>query len=237
MTSDWVKFYDFRHSIIYVNERHRDVHYARIARDVASYIPSPSARVLDYGSGEALHADEIAARCGALALAEAAPNVRAILTQRFADNPKITVMTPAEVAALPDGSFDLIVMHSVAQYLSGDELDGLLVSFRRLLAPDGVFVLGDVVPPRFASARAALALLRFGAGNGFLGAAILGLLRIVASDYLRLSRRAGLSHYTPAQAEQRLRAADFESSRAPRNIGHNQGRMTFVARPVPVNSR
>jgi len=237
MTSDWVKFYDFRHSIIYVNERHRDVHYARIAQDIAPYIPSPSARMLDYGSGEALHADEIAARCGALALAEAAPNVRAILKQRFADNPNITVMTPEEVAALPAGSFDLIVMHSVAQYLSGVELDALLATFHRLLKPDGTFVLGDVVPPRFASARAALALLRFGAANGFLGAAILGLMRIVVSDYLRLSRRAGLSHYTQAQTEERLRAAGFAPSRAPRNIGHNQGRMTFVSRPVTVNGR
>jgi SAM-dependent methyltransferase len=232
MTSDWVKFYDFRHSIIYVNERHRDVHYARIARDMAPYIPSPAARVLDYGSGEALHADELAARCGSLVLAEAAPNVRAILKQRFTGNDRIAVLTPEEVAALPANSFDLVVMHSVAQYLTAAELDGLLATFRRLLKPDGRFVLGDIVPPRFASVSAALALLRFAAANGFLSAAIRGLVRIVVSDYLTLSRKAGLSHYTEQQIMERLRAAGFAPQRAAANIGHNQARMTFICRPV-----
>lgn len=230
MTSDWVKFYDFRHSIIYVNERHRDVHYARIARDVAPYIPSPTARVLDYGSGEALHAGELAETCGSLVLAEAAPNVRAILMQRFAGDGRIQVMTPEDVAAQPDGSFDLIVMHSVAQYLSASELASLLVTFRRLLAPGGTFVIGDVVPPRFASVLAALALLRFSITNGFFGAALAGLVRIFVSDYLRLSKTAGLSHYTETEMIQRLAAAGFTPQRAPKNIGHNQSRLTLVSR-------
>jgi ubiquinone/menaquinone biosynthesis C-methylase UbiE len=229
MTSEWVKFYDFRHSIIYVNERHRDVHYARIANDIVPYIPSPNARVLDYGSGEALHADEIAVRCASLVLAEAAPNVRAILKQRFAGNPKITVMSPEEVAALPDRSFDLIVMHSVAQYLTAQELGGLLATFRRLVAAGGMFVLGDIVPPKLASVNAAM--LRFAAQNGFLGAAIVGLIRIFLSDYLKLSKKAGLAHYNEAQMLDRLRGAGFRAERAPRNIGHNPTRMTFLGRP------
>lgn len=232
MTSTWVKFYDFKHSIIYVNERHRDVHYARIAHDIAPYIPSPAARVLDYGSGEALHADGMAARCASLVLAEAAPNVRAVLTQRFAGNDKIKVMTPEQVAALPSGSFDFIVMHSVSQYLTVPEFEGLLRQFRKLLTSGGLLVVGDVVPARFASLAAALALLRFGAANGFLGAAILGLMRIVASDYLRLRKTIGLSHYDEAGMLAKLSAAGFSASRAERNIGHNQARMTFTARPV-----
>src|SRR4026207_184220 len=51
--SDWVKFYDFKHSVIYVNARHRDVHYRKIAEDIRAYVPSPTAHVLDYGCGEA----------------------------------------------------------------------------------------------------------------------------------------------------------------------------------------
>ena len=56
--SDWVKFYDFKHSVIYVNARHRDVHYHRIAEDIGAYVPSPTAHVLDYGCGEATSADD-----------------------------------------------------------------------------------------------------------------------------------------------------------------------------------
>jgi hypothetical protein len=69
-------------------------------------------------SGEALHADIVAAAAGELLLCEAAPGVRAGLQQRFADNPKIRVIAPHEIARLPEHSLDLIVLHSVLQYLT-----------------------------------------------------------------------------------------------------------------------
>ncbi|HXZ22127.1 MAG TPA: methyltransferase domain-containing protein [Pseudolabrys sp.] len=230
--SSWIEFYDFKHSVIYVNARHRDVHYRRIAEDICRYVPSPAAHVLDYGCGEAASADLIAAACGQLVLTEAAPNVRASLTVRYAGDPKIAVITSEQAAALPKGSFDLIVMHSVAQYLSANDLERLLAMFRTLLKPGGVLVLGDIVPPRLAAPAAALALLRFGAANGFFWAAVRGLFRIFVSDYLRLKRTVGLSHYAEAAMLEKLKRAGFTAERAARNIGHNQGRMTFLARPV-----
>ena len=58
---EWINWYDSDHSI-YVNARHRDVHFRRVATDILKFVPSPHAVVLDYGCGEALHADLIAAR-------------------------------------------------------------------------------------------------------------------------------------------------------------------------------
>ena len=75
-----------------------------------------------------------------------------------------------------------------------------------------------------------MSLLRFGAANGFFWAAAFGLVRIFASDYLRLKKTAGLSHYTEAAMLERLRKAGFKAERATRNIGHNQWRMTFLGR-------
>jgi SAM-dependent methyltransferase len=121
-------------------------------------------------------------------------------------------------------------MQSVAQYLSAGELDRLLAMFRGLLKPGGLFVLGDITPPHFAAPAAAMALLRFGAANGFFWAAARGLFRIFVSDYLRLKRTVGLSHYSEATMLERLQRAGFAAERAPRNIGHNQSRMTFLAR-------
>ena len=227
--SDWIDFYDFKHSVIYVNARHRDVHYRTIAEDIRAYVPSLAAHVLDYGCGEATSADLIAAACAKLTLAEAAPNVCTSLTMRYAGHPKIAVVTAEQVAALPKASFDLIVMHSVAQYLGTAELDGLLTMFRGLLKPRGLFIIGDIVPPRLAAPAAALALLHFGAANGFFWAAAFGLARISASDYLRLKKTVGLSHYTEAAMLEKLKRAGFTAERAKRNIGHNQRRMTFVA--------
>src|SRR6185437_3747191 len=160
------------------------------------------------------------------------PNVRASLTMRYAGHPKIAVITSEQAAAQPPGSFDLIVLHSVAQYLGAAELDRLLAVFRRLLKPDGLFVIGDIVPPKLAAPAAALTLLRVGAANGFFWAAAFGLMRIFVSDYLRLKKTVGLSHYEEAAMLAKLEAAGFTAQRAPRNIGHNQWRMTFLARPV-----
>lgn len=227
---DWISFYDFKHSVIYVNARHRDVHYRTIAEDICRLVPSPQAAVLDYGCGEATSANLLAAACGHLTMVEAAPNVRAALTARHAGNAKISVLTPEQAAALPQGTFDLIVLHSVAQYLTDAELDALLATFRRLLRPSGTFVLGDVIPPRLAAPLAALALLRFGAANGFFWAAVGGLIRIFVSDYFKLKKTHGLSHYEEAAMLDKLKRAGFAAERAARNIGHNQRRMTFLAK-------
>ena len=228
--STWIDFYDFKHSVIYVNARHRDVHYRTIAEDIRKLVPSPAAHVLDYGCGEATSADLVASACAQLILVEAAPNVRASLNQRYAGHPKIAVVSAEEAAALPKGSFDLIVMHSVAQYLSVAELDRLLAIFHSLLKPGGLFVLGDIVPPHLAAPAAALALLRFGAANGFFWAAAWGLMRIFVSDYLRLKNTVGLSHYAEADLLGKLKRAGYAPERAGHNIGHNQQRMTFLCR-------
>src|SRR5215471_9660163 len=113
---DWVSFWDSDHSI-YVNARHRDVHYRTIADMILSHVASPDAVVLDFGCGEALHAERIAAGCRRLILVDAATKVRAGLATRFRANPEIEVHAPDELAQAPDRSLDLVVMHSVAQYL------------------------------------------------------------------------------------------------------------------------
>ena len=235
--ADWISFYDLRHSLIYVNARHRDVHYRRIADDLRAHVPSAKAAVMDYGCGEATSADRLAEACGHLTMVEAAPNVMAALKARYGGNKKISVITPAQAAAKSANSFDLIVLHSVAQYLTGKELDGLLTLFRRLLKPGGILLVGDIVPPRLAAPAAALSLLRFAAANGFFVAAVRGLLRIAVSDYLRLKSKVGLSHYEEAAMLDKLARAGFTARRAPRNVGHNQWRMTFLGQPLKSRPR
>jgi SAM-dependent methyltransferase len=230
MSSGWLAFWDSSHSI-YVNARHRDVHYSLIAQQIAALVPSPQARVLDYGCGEALHADRVAAAARELLLCEGAPRVRAGIAARFAGNAKIRAVAPDEVERLADHSLDLIVLHSVAQYLTPEELAKLFALFHRLLNADGVLVVSDIVPPDVAASTDALALLRFGAENGFFVAAVTGLVRTVLSDYWRLRTRYGLTRYGEAAMTEKLAAAGFFTQRAAQNIGHNQARMAFVARP------
>jgi SAM-dependent methyltransferase len=227
--SDWISFFDSDHSI-YVNARHKQVH-ARITGDgMLAYVNAGDA-VLDYGCGEAAYAERIAERAGTLMLCEAAPNLRERLGLRIVQNKKISVLSPEQAAALPDTSLDVVILHSVSQYLSPYLTDDLFLLFRRLLRPGGRLIVGDVVQPNTPAWKDALALLRFGARDGFFVAAVIGLFKTALSDYSKLRKDAGLTRYSEADMLAKLKAAGFAASRAPVNIGHLQTRMTFVAKP------
>lgn len=233
---DWRSFWDSDHSI-YVSARHKDVHYADIADRIAAMVPGPRARVLDYGCGEAIHADRVAARAARVVLSDSASTVRAAVAARFAGEPRIEVMSPEQVAALPDAGFDLIVANSVVQYLTSEELDRLLALWRRLLAPGGALIVADVIPPDIGALADVSALLRYAARNGFLLAALAGVARSAMSAYGRLRNRLGLSRYTQDQFVERLRLAGFDAERVPVNMEHNPARMTFRARASMADSR
>jgi len=229
---DWVAYYDSDHSI-YVNARHRDVHYARLAEAIVGYVPSRTAAVLDYGCGEALHADRVVDAAGRLTLAEAGPAVRGRLMERFKANPKIVVMsTDCAASTLPE-SFDMVILHSVSQYLTREEFDRTVALFHRLLQPGGLLLVGDVVPPDASAISDAWALLRFGWQDGFFYAAVVGLIRTALSDYWRLRAKVGLTRYGEEEMAGTLARAGFRVSRAESNLGHLTTRMTFLARKTP----
>jgi SAM-dependent methyltransferase len=230
MITDWLDFWDSRHSI-YVNARHKDVHYRLIAEQIAALVPGADARVLDCGSGEATHADVIAAGAGELFLCEAAPFVREALAQRFSGQAKIRVLAPHEMARLPKHSLDLVVLHSVVQYLTPAEASALFTLFHRLLKRGGMLVVSDVIPPELGAAMDAVALLRFGSANGFFLAAASGLVRTMLSRYARLRMQLGLARYAKTAMIEKLSTAGLEAQFAPHNIGHNQARRTYYARP------
>jgi SAM-dependent methyltransferase len=226
-SSGWIEFWDSKHSI-YVNARHEAAHFRRIAHEIRGFGP-PDGVMLDYGCGEALSAKEVAEGLSRLILCEPAPNLRLKLAARFAGNDKIVVRKPEDVAFMPDGWMDVVVMHSVTQYLTRPELDALAKQFRRLLRPGGLLVLGDVIPSDISALTDAWTLLRFGAREGFFWAAVGGLFRTYFSDYWRLRKSLGLMRYNSDEIVARLETAGFTAERAPSNIGHNDRRMTFLA--------
>jgi ubiquinone/menaquinone biosynthesis C-methylase UbiE len=226
---DWIDYYDSTHTI-YASKQHRDLHFAIIARDIIGYITSPDAVVLDYACGEALSAAKVAEACDKLYLAEPAPGVRGRLIARFAPNTKIRVRSLDDLRKMVEKSVDLVVMNSVAQYMTPEELDSAFAVIRRLLKPGGRLVLGDILRPEVGMVRDVIALLRFAASHGFLKDAVVGLAMTALSDYRQLRSRVGLHRYSEAEMIAKLAKAGFTASRAHFNIGHNPWRMTFVAR-------
>jgi ubiquinone/menaquinone biosynthesis C-methylase UbiE len=230
---DWIDYYDSTHTI-YASKLHRDLHFQLIARDIIGYIASPDAVVLDYACGEALSAARVADACGKLILAEPAPGVRGRLIARFAPNAKIRMRSLDDISKMEEKSVDLVVMNSVAQYMTPAELDSAFAVIKRLLKPGGRLVVGDILRPEVGMARDVIALLRFALKHGFLKDALVGLVTTALSDYRQLRTRVGLQRYGEAEMIAKLAAAGFTASRANSNIGHNPWRMTFVARHALV---
>lgn len=225
---EWIDYYDSTHTI-YASRLHRDLHFQVIANDIIGYITSPDAVVLDYACGEALSAAKVADACAQLYLAEPAPGVRGRLVARFAPDTRIRVRSLDDLKNMDADSIDLVVMNSVAQYMTPQELDAAFDVIHRLLKPSGRFVLGDILRPEVGMARDVVALLRFAAVHGFLRDALVGLASTALSDYRQLRTKIGLQRYREDEMIAKLGAAGFSATRAPRNIGHNPWRMTFVA--------
>src|SRR5260221_897681 len=156
---DWIDYYDSTHTI-YASKLHCDLHFQVVARDIIGYISSPDAVVLDYACGEALSAARVADACGKLYLAEPAPGVRGRLIARFDPNTRIRVRSLDDLRKMDEKSVDLVIMNSVTQYMTPDELDSAFAVIRRLLKPTGRLVLGDILQPEVGMARDVLALLK-----------------------------------------------------------------------------
>ena len=228
----WIDFWN-ADTPIYVNARHKQLHYQGIAQDMRRLLRPQDRIVLDYGCGEAVAADDVANACDALYLCDAAANTRTKLTLSFGGNPKIRVVSPEDVAAMPGMSFDTVIVNSVLQYIPRADLPPLIDLWREKLKPAGRLILADIIPPDNGALADAGALLRFGASGGFFLAAIGGLVRTALSDYRKFRTDLGLSTYTEAEMLALLMAHGFAAQRLSGNIGHNPARMAFEATALP----
>lgn len=227
----WRDFWNHNHSI-YVNARHKALHYANIAKDLAPFIPSPDAAVLDYGCGEALAAPQLAALCGKLYLFDGASNVEASLRHRYAGSDKIAVLSEADLKALPEGALDMVICNSVLQYLTLDECRDFVQLAWHKLKLDGCLVVADIIPPYVDAASDTMALLEFSLRGGFFLAALRGLVATYFSRYRKLRTEVGLTSFAIPDMQRLLSTNGFEAKRLTHNIGHNQARMTFLAKRV-----
>jgi SAM-dependent methyltransferase len=226
----WIDYWNSDHAI-YVNGRHRILHAEGIAQGILGLLPSSNAIVLDQGSGEALYAEALAAHCSRLILCEAAPTVRKALASRVANLSNVSVIDAGDVARLDDRSLDLVIANSLIQYLKRDELAELLDIWHRKLRSDGSLVVADVIPPDVSPVTDAAALLRFGWSGGFLGPALVGLAKTALSDYRQIRAALGFATYSEQDFLALLADHGFDGARIYPNVGHNQARMTFRARP------
>jgi len=224
----WAQYWN-QETSLYVSERHRRLHYESITREIIAYLPAGEVDLLDYGCGDTLAAAKLADASARLLLCDLSPRVRQRLAARYADRGDITVIAPQDFEALAAHSLGMIVVNSVAQYLSKSQFEHLLAQAQAKLKPGGVLLLADIVPPEVGPVRDALELIKFAAAAGFLLPALFGLARSYFSSYRQIRRRSGFLQFKEAEMVQLLRRHGFTAQRQPRNIGHNAQRMTFLA--------
>ncbi len=75
-TVTWTEYWNGA-TTIYVNARHKSVHYEAVARDIVACLPGPDCRVVDYGCGDALSAHLVADACAHLFLCESSESTPA----------------------------------------------------------------------------------------------------------------------------------------------------------------
>ncbi len=224
----WIDYWN-TDTPIYVNARHKQLHYQGVANDIRALLKPEDRVVLDYGCGEALSASDVAGQCDQLILCDAADNVRAKLAAQFRSIANISVISTQEVEALEDNSLDLIIANSMLQYVTRPDLEHLLDMWKAKLKPSGRLVLADIIPPAVSPITDASALLNFGLKGGFLMDAFIGLVRTALSDYRKIRSELGLSTYSEPDMKLILDAHGFKAERRSDNIGHNQARMCFEA--------
>ena len=145
--NNWVSFWNTQHSI-YVNARHFDVHYRDVANRMLQLNPARTANVLDFGCGEAMHSDRVAAAVGQLYLCEAAPRVRDHLRERFGHLANVKVIGPEELAAMP-AIARIIAKISVCKIISATERKNEMVNARKAWPA----ALGEAPSPPASSPR------------------------------------------------------------------------------------
>ena len=231
----WLDFWNAPNAI-YVSLSHQRAHYAKILNGIRGFVPAGGeAIVLDWGCGDALAANDLAQACGTLLLYDRADTTRARLILNFTNRPRIRVIDDAELETTSPAAIDLIIVNSVAQYLSRQQFADALQLFHRLLKPDGKLLLGDIIEPETPLLGHVTTFLRFAWQNGFFIAAVFGLARNFISPYRKLRRDAGYACYAESEIVGLLNNNGFVGGRLSSNIAVSQLRSSYLVRKQDAN--
>lgn len=203
------------------------------ARDYASRVrallrPAPDFQVLDFGCGFGHAARELAPDVRRIVLWDASSHVRRQARDRIAGvtNAELLDVETLDASALAD-SFDLILVHSVVQYMSVEEIRSWLGRWRQMLKPGGRLILSDLIVPGAGGLHELLSYLWFALRNGFFWNAFISGITEWA-HYMKARRSRPLTTVTRALVEEWAGAAGLAPQWLDRNLSHRQTRATVV---------
>lgn len=185
--------------------------------------PKSTDRVLDYGCGFGQIALRIAPSVGSIAVWDEAENMRRIAGINLAGCGNGRVWDGVQ------SGFDYILVNSVVQYLSADELKSKIAEWVKLLAPNGRLVLSDLSEPGHSTLRDMASLFGFSLRRGYLVRAVRNTLA-ERRRYSATAQSRPLYHPSRGEVEQFAAAAGLSACYLARNLTHFRGRTTAVLR-------
>lgn len=190
--------------------------------------PGSHARVLDFGCGFGFVAAMLAPRVGQIFLWDASTNMRQRARVNVAGQPNIRFIDLSDPRAVASElRFDLILVNSVAQYMTRDDFSAWLVLWRDMLAPKGRVVVSDLIPPTYPASSDIVDLLRFSARRRVLARAIWQLFGDLWR-YWRVRTACPLTRIGREELSRLGQTAGFVVSFLPRNLTHFTKRSTAV---------
>jgi len=192
--------------------------------------PTRATTVLDFGCGFGHTARELAPSVGNIALWDASSNVRRHALERVRDlgNATMLDLQQADEAALRN-RFDLILVHSVLQYMSPDEVRSWLARWRGMLSRDGRLVLSDLLVPGAGSFGEIPSYLMFALRHGFFWDAFTAGVRETA-HYWSTRKSAPLTVLPRQVLESWSTEAGLQLQWLDENLSHRRSRATAVLR-------
>lgn len=192
----------------------------------STFALSPSSRVLDFGCGYGFCAEHLAPRVGELFLWDAAPSMRQNASQRltrFGNVHALDLDVPAST------TLDFILVNSVVQYMTPDELAGWLSRWRELLAPHGQIVLSDLIPPGHGHFKDLFSLIKFSLRRGYLVRAVRNVFA-TRKRYVEAEKVRPLYRPAREELESMARQAGLSLRFLDHNLTHFKSRVTAVLR-------
>jgi SAM-dependent methyltransferase len=218
----WVSYWEELNEGQLLFRQEADEYVRRLRRALS---PPPGAVVLDFGCGYGFVAEGLAPLVGEVYLWDAAESMRRHAARRLVGIANVHLLEKVEPP--PGVCFDLILVNSVVQYMTEEELAGWLGRWRLLLAPSGRVVLSDLLPPDHRSLADILSLLRFSLRRGYFFRALRNVLG-ERKRYQQTVRAHPLLHVGRDRLTQLAAAARLTVTFLPRNLTHFARRYTAV---------
>jgi cyclopropane fatty-acyl-phospholipid synthase-like methyltransferase len=188
----------------------------------------PSDRLFDFGCGFGFAARELASQVGSVCLWDASASMRnhARANVSALHNARVIDCFPdADDSA--DHRYDVILVNSVIQYMTHDELRQWIQGWRDILAPEGRIVVSDIIPVEYSSVLDIVDILNLSIRRGFA-------MRALADGsadifhYIRQRHTRPLTRYGHDDLRRSAHEAGLSMSVLPRNVTHFRRRTSVM---------